>query len=374
MKTLSTQTALQVYNVDPGEYYHFGLANGIKLHFKHFILNDGTETVKIVISIDGLPLTKSSTSQFWPILGYIKLYTNFIFLIGLYWGYKKPEDSSLFLEKFVHEAKKLLESGINGIHKKLAIYAYCLDAPARSYILKIKGHSGYNSCIRCLHDGEYIQNRSCFAFIPSGSVSRTHNDYITKRHDDHHTSNSLSILVDLPNIDVVKSFVLDYMHIKCLGVTKKIMLLWISNGPLKIRVPSLKSKMLTSSLISLAPYITSEFSRKPRGLNEINRRKATEFRQFLLYTGPIVLKNILNEDCYKRFMSFSIAMLILLSSDTSGDLINYAEKLLHHFVEYFGIIYGLYLISYNVRGLLHLIDDYKYFGPLDNISCFPFEN
>lgn len=66
-------------------------------------------------------------------------------------------------------------------------------------------------------------------------------------------------------------------------------------------------------------------------------------------------------------------MLILLSPD-KRDLIDNAEKLLNHFVEYFGIIYEPYFISYNVHGLLHLIDDYKYFGPLDNINCFPFEN
>lgn len=198
MKTLSTQTALQVYKVEPGEYYHFVLANGIKKYFKYFILNNETDTVEIVVGIDGLPITKRSTSQFWQILEYIKPHKHFIFLIGLYWGYKKPQDGNTFLEKFVLEAKKLLGSGIiiNGIHKKLAIAAFCLDAPARSFILKIKGHLGYNSCSRCLHEGEYLQNRLCFPFIPSGSVSRTHYDYINKRHDDHHTSDSLSILID----------------------------------------------------------------------------------------------------------------------------------------------------------------------------------
>lgn len=84
-------------------------------------------------------------------------------------------------------------------------------------------------------------------------------------------------------------------------------------------------------------------------------------------------QTILNEDCFKHFMSFNIAMLILLSPD-KGDFIEYAEQLLNHFVQYFGTIYEPYIISYNVHGLLHLVDDYKNFGPLDNISCFPFEN
>jgi len=375
MSTLTTQTALQVYSVEPGEYYHFGLGTGIQLHFTHSSSNNETDTIEIVIGIDGLPLTKSSNSQFWPILGYIRPYNNFVFLIGLYWGNKKPQDSNLYLEKFVLEAKELLESGItiNNIHKSITINAFCLDAPARSYVLKTKGHTGYHSCSRCLHEGEYLNNRSCFPYVPNGSITRTHNDYLTRKHDEHHTSDLVSILIDLPNIDIVKSFVLDYMHLTCLGVTKKMILLWIDNGPLKVRIPSSKTKILSTSLLLLAPCLTSEFSRKPRGINEIHRWKATELRQFLLYTGPIVLKTILNEDCYKHFMSFNIAMLILLSPD-KGDFIEYAEQLLNHFVQYFGTIYEPYLISYNVHGLLHLVDDYKNFGPLDNISCFPFEN
>lgn len=31
-------------------------------------------------------------------------------------------------------------------------------------------------------------------------------------------------------------------------------------------------------------------------------------------------------------------------------------------------------MSFNVHELLHIAEDYKKFGPLDNISAFPFEN
>jgi len=70
-------------------------------------------------------------------------------------------------------------------------------------------------------------------------------------------------------------------------------------------------------------------------------------------------------------MSFNIAILF---SPNKGDFIDYAEQLLNHFVQYFGTIYEPYLISYNVHGLLHLVANYKHFGSLDNINCFPFKN
>lgn len=57
-----------------------------------------------------------------------------------------------------------------------------------------------------------------------------------------------------------------------------------------------------------------------------------------------------------------------------GKYLQFAKELLKYFVKEFGNIYGQHLISQNIHGLLHLCDDYKQFGALDNTSCFPFEN
>jgi len=71
--------------VSPGLYYHFGVANGLINTLGEFIGKFG-DVIHINIGIDGLPLTKSSSSTFWPILGYAR-YPNlkhYVFLIGLY--------------------------------------------------------------------------------------------------------------------------------------------------------------------------------------------------------------------------------------------------------------------------------------------------
>jgi hypothetical protein len=58
------------------EYYHFELGNGIKRCASIFSLD---VEVKIAIGIDGLPLSKCSFSQFWPILAYVQPHHKYVF-------------------------------------------------------------------------------------------------------------------------------------------------------------------------------------------------------------------------------------------------------------------------------------------------------
>lgn len=86
---LQTRTMNETANlttVEPGQYYHFGLSKSIQNHFKINSTNN-IDIIKIVIGFDGLPIAKSSSSQLWPILGYIRPNRNSVFIIGIYWGY-----------------------------------------------------------------------------------------------------------------------------------------------------------------------------------------------------------------------------------------------------------------------------------------------
>lgn len=375
LETRKTNVTHALSTISPGLYYHFGLSSSIQDHFK-FNPTKNIDMVKIVIGIDGLPISKSSSSQLWPILAYIRPFKNSVFPIGIYWGHEKPTNSNLYLEQFVMEAKELLKNGINinGVILKVIIDGFSLDAPAKAFVLKIKGHSGYDSCSRCLEEGEYLKNRSCFPYSASSEIKRTHNDYITKKYEEHHVGSTISILSDLPGIDIVNIFALDYMHLVCLGIMKKLIQLWIHRGPLNVRIPNSVQKKISDQLLSLKSNITCDFSRKPRALNELPRFKATELRQILVYTGQIVFKDNISNMCYKHFMALNIAMTILLSDNMQDKYIDYARSLLKYFVQQFETLYGRHFISHNVHSLLHISDDYLNFGSLDNISAFPFEN
>jgi len=368
-----TNSSNLIRNVKPGIYYHFGLAKGIQMYAPNNL-----STIKIAIGIDGLPLSKSSSSQFWPILAYIANHPSYktVFPIGIYHGNKKPSDSNDFLLDLVEEVKRLTLNGIilNDTKVNVVIHLICCDAPAKSFILKVKGHTGFFSCTRCSIEGEYVNRRICFPYTQSKSVERTHIGYVNALDEDYHSiPNVISNISELNNIDLVKLFPVDYMHLVCLGVMKKLLFLWVQKGPLNVRLRSTKINELSSLLLSLNSCTTSDFVRKNRSIQDLCRWKATEFRLFLLYSGQVVLKNIISKECYNNFMSLNIAMMILLSPDFEF-LLDYAGQLLDFFVQSFQNIYGVQYVSHNIHGLLHLCDDYIEYGPLDNCSAFKFEN
>jgi len=324
LKSTSTKV-LNIREVKPGIYYHFGIKKGIQRYSSILSTN---EQIKIAIGIDGLPISKSSSGQLWPILGYIIPYRKYIFPVGIYYGNEKPQDSNDFLLDFITEIMDISMNGIviNNEVKKVKIELMCCDAPAKSFVLRVKGHSGFFSCTRCVQEGDYINNRVCFPYDKNGSMKRLHQDYVQMKYEEHHISFTISCVALIPDTDIVHSFPLDYMHLVCLGVTKKLISLWLNTGPINVRLPSWKIKNITSSLNKIKKCITNDFARKPREIEEFKRYKATEFRQFLLYTGPIVLKKILPDDCYQHFMVFSVALRILLISEQSSKYLCYAQN------------------------------------------------
>ena len=59
--------------------------------------------------------------------------------------------------------------------------------------------------------------------------------------------------------------------------------------------------------------MSKNFARKIKSLQEAKIWKATEFRQFLLYTGPVVLHGILKPTFYQNFLLLSVYAKLTLS-------------------------------------------------------------
>lgn len=209
------------------------------------------------------------------------------------------------------------------------------------------------------------------SFKELAAPKRTDNDFKDKKDEDYHVV--LTVLENISNLGLVTNVPLDYMHLVCLGVVRKLLYLWVGRD-LRVRLQSCKVNEVSSFLESLRRWIPQEFVRKPRSLTFVRQWKATEQRQFLLYTGPVVLSKVLPHKLFANFMTLSVAIRIVCSEKLLQSCLDYAEELLRHFVISFSILYGDYQVSHNVHGLIHLCGDVINFGALDNFSVFRFEN
>lgn len=122
--------------------------------------------------------------------------------------------------------------------------------------------------------------------------------------------------------------------------------------------------------------LPSDFNRRSRSLCYWKLWKATEFRHFLLYFGPVILKDCLPGNIFNHFLLLHVSISILsnkvLTKDT--DNIDKAETLLLIFVMDFQNIYGEENVAFNVHNLIHLAKDVKKYGPIESFSAFPFES
>ena len=175
------------------------------------------------------------------------------------------------------------------------------------------------------------------------------------------------------SIGILSQSPIDYMHLLCLGVMKRLILLWIS-GPLKVRIEGKVQQNISDFLLILRKSIPMEFARKSRAIADVSRWKATEFRQFLLYTGPLVLCVKIADELYKNFLLLSIGIRILTDPHQCMTMCEFAQKLLTAFVNHYSQLFGSNSVVYNIHGLVHLANDVKTFGPLDKFSSFPYEN
>lgn len=153
---------------------------------------------------------------------------------------------------------------------------------------------------------------------------------------------------------------------------RKILSAWVYGKYSRLsKLSGTSINIMSTRLLVLRRYCPSEFARRPRSLDACSKYKAIELRQFLLYTGPVVTYDLLSEQLYKHFLFLHAAMRVLISTSPSPQYLQFAELGLQKFVLRSENLYGPTFNTYNVHGLLHLIDDVRYLGNLDSFSAFP---
>lgn len=378
---LKTPRCTEIHEMDSGKYCHYGLENAVV----SFLLDIEAHKyeirrLEIIVNIDGAPLGKFSENGLWIISCSETILKN-VEVVGIYHGPEKPKDCNTLLKMFHNEINQLIENGIEYNGKKYSVQFYILncDAPAKAYVLNVKYHTGYFSCTKCEIEGSF--KKKLFFPVEENTTLRTDEGFKNEQyfHDGTHTNSyqkGRTLLADIEGFGCVTNVPLDYMHLILLGILLKMIELWM-NGPAKVRLSENLRQQLSEALLSLREFMPSDFSRKPRQFKNVRRLwRAHELRQFLLYSGPVVLKEFLKEEIYKHFLLLHYACTILLNETfcSHDEYLDCAEDLLKKFVSEFVDLYGEENVSHNVHNLLHIVNDARIFGALDNFSSFRFEN
>jgi hypothetical protein len=362
--------------MDNGHYLHFGLKNVLKHHISKINRDiNGMDPLRLCFGIDGIPIANSSRSSFWPILVKIKGFRD-IYPVGVFCGNGKPDNLTRFMAQFCEELEDLLHNGLNisedtVINCQIGYFGF--DAAARSFILDIVGHNAYYGCPKCTTRGTYINRRMTYNSF--SDPLRTDNTFRNMTQPGHHKNiNNPSPLAQI-GVNCVSDVPIDVLHCIYLGVFRTILRLWTQDGLRKAYSLSDRQKEAFSQRVAILKVQTpDEFQRKPRDFSELAHFKGTELRLLLLYTGPLLFRNILKPEHYNNYLDLCMAIRLLSHKENYRTRNTQAKQLLIKFVRDFRLLYGEGLVVYNIHLLIHIADDCLRHGSLESFSTFCFEN
>jgi len=209
---------INIISVGGGQYIHFGIVHGLTNLYTTEPNVNQLSVIELWFNIDGLPIDKRGSS-FWPILCGLCINDSIKpFIVGSYFGLKKPSSINEYLSEFVEELNEILTNGlqINDLILDVHIKGIIADAPARAFIKQVKGHSGYFVCEKCEEEGEYLSGS--LSFPGYRTQLRT---FINRSNEDHYIGTSP--LLRIIGLGLISCIPLDYMHLCCLGIMKQIL-------------------------------------------------------------------------------------------------------------------------------------------------------
>lgn len=193
----------------------------------------------LTFNTDGIDIHPTSKCNLWPIL----LTSNFLpqnirfreknmIVAALHYSEEKP----IFLKYFEplnQEFEHLSQTGLFVKSKcfKFVITHVALHLPAKCSVQCIMQFNGFNACFYCHHPGEKTEKGIRYTILQQ-ATSRTHSNMISDMQTALRTQNTcngvkgISPMVGFKHFDLVKSFIIDYMHAILLGIVKNLLSFW----------------------------------------------------------------------------------------------------------------------------------------------------
>ena len=355
--------------------------------YKSTMTNSNTYCMSLTINTDGVPVFRSSKYSIWPIFAYINelpanIRKKHMILCGLWAGPMKPI-IDLFFVPLQKEPMKLAQVGFKWVRlnrcitSNVYVIAFNCDAVARCMLQNIKQFNGRFGCTWCLHPGIRLGHVNTY---PGSEACepRTQTNYLQHLAaaaigDESFGVKGSTIISSFPRFHIIKSFVVDSMHCVDLGIMRQLSNLWFDSNH-HGQDWYIGMKLDDIDILLLQFRVPSNLSRSPRSLKCRVHWKASEWRSFLLFFGPIILIDILPVEFYNHFVLLTKAIFLMLKETISQRDLFDASQYLKTFVADFENLYGAQHCTYNMHQLLHVTDCVRNFGPLWGYSAYSFEN
>ncbi|XP_058123199.1 uncharacterized protein LOC131285223 [Anopheles ziemanni] len=152
-----SRVGLELATISSGDFWYQGIETVLQNYFRNTIPE--VDTFSLQVSIDGLPLLRSSSRQLWPILIKVEELSEApVMLVAVLCGNSKPELVEEFLRPLVVEVNDLQQRGLRFGDKvvRLSLRALIADSPARAFAKATISFNGKHGCLKCTCIGEHI--------------------------------------------------------------------------------------------------------------------------------------------------------------------------------------------------------------------------
>ncbi|RLU15333.1 hypothetical protein DMN91_012327 [Ooceraea biroi] len=325
---LKTPSITEIIEMGGGKFWYNGIRKNLLLALSNCDIQQ-PRTIKLLFNVDGISPFNSSLYQFWPIAFIVEdMHQLQPMVAAVYYGESKPP-LQLYLKQFVHELNEILRDGLFINRQKVTVGVKCFvcDTQARSFIKGTPAcNAEYGSCIKCTVVGQWDRKGRHMNYPRFDCPRRTDESFRNKTDEDHHKENTP--LIDLP-IDMMEDFVIaDSLHLFHLGIMRRCLYGW-REGSYNFRTKLSKTQAdeMSQMLQTCNDTKPMDFQRSIRTLKCLKFWKGSEYRVFLLYLGPVILKDFLLSEVYEHFLHLSTAVTIL-SCKYYSQYLDIAETLL----------------------------------------------
>ena len=359
--------------------------------YKNLISKLGATDYTLCLNSDGFQINSTSKTEPWPLylvineLPYkVRFSMRYLVFLGIYYGKKHPNLNKI-LKQAIDPQIDIFKRGItfNGsVHIFRIIYA-SLDKPARASLMEMTSHSSLLGCIFCLQRMVTLEvngkKHKTFPIDNALSLLREDDDFIATGISCDITSESQygqkasTFLENFQEFKPVSSQIIDLMHCLYGGCVKKICML-LFDFKYRNKPFSCHSRLASINAIISSLRPPSHFITRIRSFNNINFFRSHEYTSFILFYGPIILKEFVSQEQYDNLILLAKIAFICSRSSLNETLIIILEETIKYFLASFQSIYGREFLTINFHELIHIPNNIRNNGSIFNLSCFGFEN